>query len=68
MTDSRDGLQVNGTLCLADPTAQKAYTFMKTGVIKGLSIGYDTIQSSYNGDVRHLTELKLWRSARSPSR
>jgi uncharacterized protein len=22
--------------------------------------GYDTIQATYDGDVRHLTELKLW--------
>jgi uncharacterized protein len=60
ITDTRDGLQVNGTLMLSDPTAQKAYTFMKAGVVKGLSIGYDTIQSTYDGDIRHLTELKLW--------
>jgi uncharacterized protein len=60
ITDSREGLQVVGTLELSDPTAQKAYTFMKAGIIKGLSIGYDTIQATYDGDVRHLTELKLW--------
>jgi hypothetical protein len=60
ITDSREGLQVAGTLMLTDPTAQKAYTFMKAGVVKGLSIGYDTIQATYEGDVRHLTELRLW--------
>jgi uncharacterized protein len=27
---------------------------------KGLSIGYETIQSTYDGDIRHLTELRLW--------
>jgi len=58
--DSRDGLQVSGTLLMSDPTAQKAYRFMREGIIKGMSIGYDTVQSSYDGDVRHLTELKLW--------
>jgi HK97 family phage prohead protease len=60
ITDTREGLQVNGTLELSDPTARKAFTFMKAGVIKGLSIGYDCIQATYDGDVRHLTELKLW--------
>ena len=45
---------------LSDPVAQKAYTFMKAGVVKGLSIGYDTIQATYDGDIRHLTELRLW--------
>lgn len=60
ITDTREGLQVNGTLELSDPTARKAFTFMKSGIIRGLSIGYDTIQATYDGDVRHLTELKLW--------
>jgi uncharacterized protein len=60
ITDTPQGLQVNGTLMLSDPTAQKAHTFMKAGVVKGLSIGYDTVQATYVGDVRHLTELKLW--------
>jgi hypothetical protein len=59
VTDTPAGLQVNGTLELSDPTAKKAYTFMKAGVIKGLSIGYDTVQSNYDGDIRNLTELKL---------
>lgn len=60
ITDTPQGLQVAGTLILSDPTAQKAHTFMKAGVVKGLSIGYDTIQSTYDGDIRHLTELRLW--------
>jgi uncharacterized protein len=58
--ETRDALQVNGTLCLSDPTAQKAFTFLKAGVIKGLSIGYDVIESNYVGDIRHLSQLKLW--------
>ena len=33
---------------------------MKAGVIKGMSIGYETLQSKMNGDVRELTELRLW--------
>jgi hypothetical protein len=45
---------------LSDPTAQKAYTFMQAGVVKGLSIGFDTLQANFVGDVRHLTEIRLW--------
>jgi HK97 family phage prohead protease len=60
VTDTPQGLQVEGTLLLQDPTAQKAYTFMKAGVIKGMSIGYETLQSSMDGDVRQLKELRLW--------
>ncbi|WP_187143426.1 HK97 family phage prohead protease [Terriglobus albidus] len=58
--DSRDGLQVIGSLLMSDPTAQKAYKFMREGIIKGLSIGFDTLQATYDGDIRHLTELRLW--------
>jgi uncharacterized protein len=62
-TETRDGLQVVGKLELEDPTAQKAYTFMKAGITKGLSIGYDTIDATYVGDVRHLTEIRLWEAS-----
>ena len=60
ITDSPQGLLVEGTLLLQDPTAQKAHLFLKAGVIKGLSIGYETLQSKMDGDVRVLTELRLW--------
>jgi len=33
---------------------------MKAGVIKGMSIGFETLQSSMDGDVRQLKELRLW--------
>jgi hypothetical protein len=60
VTDTPAGLLVNGTLELSDPTAKKAYTFMKAGITRGLSIGYETVQSTMDGDVRNLTELKLY--------
>lgn len=62
VTDTPQGLQINGTLLLADPVAQKAYTLIKAGVIKGLSIGYQTLKWTYDeeAEVRHLTELKLY--------
>jgi HK97 family phage prohead protease len=59
-TDSSQGLMVEGALLLADPTARKCYEFMKSGIIRGLSIGYDTVKSSYVDDVRELSELRLW--------
>jgi uncharacterized protein len=46
ITDTREGLLVNGTLMLEDPVALKAHRFMKAGVVKGLSIGFDTIQAN----------------------
>jgi uncharacterized protein len=60
VSDSPQGLLVDGKLELQDPTAQKAYTFLKSGVISGLSIGYDTQKAAFVDDVRELRELKLW--------
>jgi HK97 family phage prohead protease len=60
VTDSPVGLQVEGQLLLSDPTAQKAYSFLKAGVIRGLSIGFETVKASFVDEVRELSELKLW--------
>ena len=51
---------VKGSLLLEDPTARKAYQFLKAGILKGLSIGFETIKSAFNGDVRELSEIRLW--------
>jgi uncharacterized protein len=61
--ETRDGLQITGQLELSDPTAMKAYTFLKAGITKGLSIGYDAVDATYVGDVRHLTEIRLWEAS-----
>lgn len=60
---------LNGTLDLDDPIAVKAYKKLKNGLIKGLSIGFQTIkavweeveeESKSTRFVRHITELKLF--------
>lgn len=59
---------INGQLDLEDPTGQKAYQKLKKKLIKGLSIGFQTIKATWeeieeNGRtrfVRHIQELKLW--------
>lgn len=55
---------IDGKLDMEDPTAMKAYRKMKARLIKGLSIGFNTIKSSWEEVegrmVRHITELKLW--------
>lgn len=55
---------IEGSFDLEDPTALKAYKKLKGGLIKGLSIGFQTIKSTWeeveNRMVRHITELKLW--------
>ena len=37
----------------------KAYTFMKAGVIKGMSIGFETMQFSMDGDFQRVKSLSL---------
>jgi uncharacterized protein len=59
-TATAQGLLIEGQLLLSDPTGAKAYNLLKNQVIKGLSIGYDTIKSAFVDDVRELQELKLW--------
>jgi HK97 family phage prohead protease len=60
LTDSPQGLVVKGELVLEADGAKSAYALLKKGVIKGLSIGYDTVKSVMDGGVRKLSELKLW--------
>jgi HK97 family phage prohead protease len=60
VTDSPQGLIVKGELVLEADGATSAYALLKKGVIKGLSIGYDTVKSVMDNGVRKLSELKLW--------
>jgi hypothetical protein len=59
-TETQQGLLIQGQLLLSDATGAKAYNLLKAGVIKGLSIGYDTLKSAFVGDVRELQECRLW--------
>ncbi|WP_158750264.1 HK97 family phage prohead protease [Acidobacterium sp. S8] len=60
-TDSEYGLKVAGQLLMELPVAQKAHALLKSGIIRGMSIGYDTIRSTDTPDGgRLLQELKLW--------
>jgi HK97 family phage prohead protease len=56
------GLYVKGKLLLDVAQAKEAYTLMKAGVVRGLSIGYSVKRSRRNPDsgVRELLDLNLW--------
>jgi HK97 family phage prohead protease len=62
LDDAQEGLKIDGQLCMESPVGQKAYALMKMGVLKGLSIGYDTIVSEWDSqqEIRTLKELRLW--------
>jgi len=59
---------MEGKLDLEDPTALKAYQKLKKKLIKGLSIGFQTLKATWEEIeeggrtryVRHIQELKLW--------
>jgi len=61
LTDTPTALLAKGKLLLKIPKAQEAYELLKEGVLKGMSIGYDTIKAipSENG-IRRLKELRLF--------
>jgi HK97 family phage prohead protease len=55
-----DGLWCKGQLLMADSVAQRAYLFIKAGIVKGLSIGFETVKDAIENGVRHLKEIKLY--------
>lgn len=55
---------IDGKLDLDDETGMKAYKKLKRKLVKGLSIGFQTIRSNWEEVegrmIRHIGELKLW--------
>lgn len=54
------GLRVKGQLNLETSKGREAYALMKQGVLRGLSIGYDTVKEAWDGATRRLKEIRLW--------
>lgn len=59
MTEDAKGLRVDGQLVMEVQRAREVHALMKSGAIKGLSIGYNTVKRSFKGQVRHLQEVAL---------
>lgn len=57
--EDHKGLFVKGRLLLDLKIAQEAYALMKSGVVDGLSIGYQTRMSQKKGNVRLITDVDL---------
>lgn len=60
LDDRKDGLWCKGQLQMELPKAQEAYICLKNRIIKGLSIGYETVKDSIEGGVRRLKEIRLY--------
>lgn len=61
LTDSASGLLVSGEVDLDTAEGRRAHSALLKRYVKGLSIGYDTVQAKNRSDgARELHELKLW--------
>jgi uncharacterized protein len=61
MRETQQGLEIHGQLVLdANEPAQRAYSLMKAGAVRGLSIGYDVVRHVVKNGVRILQEVKLY--------
>ncbi len=60
LSDQPDGLHVKGQLLLELPIAKQAYILIKNNIVKGLSIGYETVKKEFIDGVRHLKEITLY--------
>lgn len=60
LEDRPDGLWCTGALMMEDPEAVRAYRYVKAGIVKGLSIGFQCIKDAFEDGVRHIKELKLY--------
>ena len=60
LVDGPDALSVKGQLLMDLPAAKSAYLLIKARIVKGLSIGFDTVKDAVDEGVRHLKEIRLW--------
>jgi HK97 family phage prohead protease len=60
LEDRPEGLWAKGRLLLDDPNAQRAHLYIKAKIVRGLSIGFETVKDSIEKGVRHLKEIKLY--------
>lgn len=60
LAEDAKGLWGKGRLVLDVPKAREVHTLLKAGAVDGLSIGYRTLKSEPDGNVRLLKEVELW--------
>ena len=60
LIDGPDALRVRGQLLMDLPAAKNAYLLIKARIVRGLSIGFDSVKDSVEDGVRLLKEIRLW--------
>jgi uncharacterized protein len=67
LSETPAGLQVEGKLVFdSNPTAHKVYALMRSGAVKGMSVGYDTVRHVMRNGVRVLQEMRLHEVSLTP--
>lgn len=60
LQDGPEALHVKGRLLMDLPAAKEAYLLIKARIVKGLSIGFETLKDEVVNGVRQLKELRLF--------
>lgn len=60
VVEDNRGLKVKGRIITEVARAKEVLALVKNGVVSGLSVGYRTVKSRMEGDVRLLEKLELW--------
>jgi HK97 family phage prohead protease len=60
LTDSPQGLVIEGKLSLGTTKGRDVYELLKDKVVTGLSIGFDTVKQKVENGARKLLEIKLY--------
>jgi uncharacterized protein len=63
LSDSPKGLVAEGRLTLAVQAARDAYELMKSGAVRGMSFGYQTLKEAFIGEIRRLLELRVFEAS-----
>lgn len=60
LNEDAHGLYVEGKLLLEVQRTQEAYSLMKNGALRGLSIGFIVKKHNYKNGIRLISEADLW--------
>ncbi len=60
LRNTREGLAIDAELDMEDPLGVHAFRKLKMGLLKGLSIGFESVTDEIKSGIRHLKEIKLW--------
>jgi uncharacterized protein len=59
LEDTPDGLRVKGTLLLDTQAGREAYSRLRAGAARGLSVGFKLLKHAYEGAVRLIQEGRI---------